>query len=338
MRSTYELRLAGGIVNRCIVQAAAKAIIAHKNAALLKEHGGPIEIGIKWTESFLRRRGYVKRKATKAARKLPLDFEDLKSVFLQRIHSKVEQHAIPPKLVVNWDQTGSKLVPVSQWTMAEQGSVQVPVIGKDDKREITVLLAVSAGGVLLPPQVIYPGKTPGCHTKITFPQGWHITHSCNHWSTEETMLQYLDNVLIPYFAATRRDLGLPDDHVGLAIFDVFATHCCDSVLKKLSTNHIHQVFVPASCTGELQPLDLSVNDKFKALMKDSFARWYAHEVETALDGGTSLEKVKVDLKASLIKPIHGNWLITAISILESRKATLLRGFEAAGIMDCFDTS
>ena len=62
--------LAGGIVNRSIVQAAAKGIITHKNAVLLEEYGRPIEIGIKWTESFLRRRGYVKRKATKAARKL----------------------------------------------------------------------------------------------------------------------------------------------------------------------------------------------------------------------------------------------------------------------------
>ena len=43
------LHLAGGIVNRSIVQAAAKGIVAHKNAALLKEHGGPIEIGIKWS-------------------------------------------------------------------------------------------------------------------------------------------------------------------------------------------------------------------------------------------------------------------------------------------------
>ena len=86
------------------------------------------------------------------------------------------------------------------------------------------------------------------------------------------MLQYLDNVIIPYFAATRRELDLPDDHLCLAIFDVFAAHRCDSVLKKLSSNHIHQVFVPAACTGELQPLDLAVNSEFKALMKESFAR------------------------------------------------------------------
>ena len=67
------------------------------------------------------------------------------------------------------------MVPVSEWTLAEQGSRQVPVVGKEDKREITVLLAVSATGVLLPPQVIYQGKTIGCHAKITFPTGWDIT-------------------------------------------------------------------------------------------------------------------------------------------------------------------
>ena len=60
-------------------------------------------------------------------------------------------------------------------------------------------------------------------------------------------------------------------------------------------------------------------------------------METALEGGASLEKIKVDLKASLIKPLYGNWLIAAVSILESRTATLVRGFEAAGIINCFDT-
>ena len=42
-------------------------------------------------------------------------------------------------LIINWDQTGSKLVPESEWTMAKQGTKQVAVVGKEDKREITVL-------------------------------------------------------------------------------------------------------------------------------------------------------------------------------------------------------
>ena len=266
---------------------------------------------------------------------MPPNFEDLKSAFLERIRNEVTENAIPPKLIINWDQTGSKLVPVSEWTLAEQGSRQVPVVGKEDKWEITVLLAVSATGVLLPPQVIYQGKTIGCHAKITFPTDWDITHSESHWSTEVTMLTYLDNVVIPYFAEARRDLELADDHVALAIFDVFAAHRCDSVLKKLRDNIIHQVYIPACCTGELQPLDLSVNDEFKAIMKDNFSRWYAHEVQEALDSGKQLDEISIDLKASMIKSLHANWLITAITVLQTRVTTsLTRGFEKAGIMEC----
>ena len=94
----HALRLAGGIVNRSIVHAVAKGIVAHTNPSQLQEHGGHLQIGVKLAESFLTCRGYVKRKATKAARKLPPIFEDIKAAFLQRICSEVEQHSIPPKL------------------------------------------------------------------------------------------------------------------------------------------------------------------------------------------------------------------------------------------------
>ena len=103
--------------------AAAKGIIAHKNPGLLKDYGGSVELGKKWAESFLLRRGYVKRKATKAARKLPTDFPELKLAYLKRIQEEVKSNAIPLQLLFNWDQTGVKLVPVSSWTMAPSKSL-----------------------------------------------------------------------------------------------------------------------------------------------------------------------------------------------------------------------
>ena len=40
-----NLRIAGGIVNRSIVVAAARGIVSHRNLGLLKEHGDSIDVG-----------------------------------------------------------------------------------------------------------------------------------------------------------------------------------------------------------------------------------------------------------------------------------------------------
>ena len=56
-----------------------------------------------------------------------------------------------------------------------------------------------------------------------------------------------------------RELELADDPLVFAILDVFAAHRCSDVLAKYQSTYIHRVYVPASCTGELQPLDVGVN-------------------------------------------------------------------------------
>lgn len=45
-------------------------------------------------------------------------------------------------------------------------------------------------------------------------------------------------------------------------FDNFKAQCTDRVLQLLEDNNIDTVFVPANCTGELQPMDLSMNKTF----------------------------------------------------------------------------
>ena len=211
-----KLRQNSAIVNRMIVISAAYGIVEYFNKGLLKEFGGTLELTRVWVQSFMSRIGLVKRKGTKAARKLPDDYPAIKLQYLERIKTMVTHYHIPHELIFNWDQTGIKMVPASEWTMAEEGSKQVEIRGLDDKREITVLLTVTLSGRLLPPQLIYAGKTKRCHPKQSFPDDWDIYHSPNHWSNEDTMLHYVQEIIIPYVSSTRQALGLPPTQEALA--------------------------------------------------------------------------------------------------------------------------
>eukprot|EP00117_Sycon_ciliatum_P041057 scpid90355/ scgid30092/ Pogo transposable element with KRAB domain len=277
------------------------------------------------------RLGYVKRKGTRTARKTPPDFPAVKAEFLRKVASVVAENDVPPTMVVNCDQTGAKMVPVNKWTMAEQGSRQVDIVGLDDKREMTALLGVSAAGQVLPPQLIYAGKTTRCHPSGNVPPGWNVTHSDNHWSNEVTMLEFIDRVLVPFFASERERLDLADTQCGLLIWDVFAAHRCAAVLKRLSDNNIKVLFIPAGCTGMLQPLDLTVNEPFKRHLKNQFGDWYAKQVAEDMGNGADATNVKLDLRTFIVKPLHFQWLVATLSWLKEQKATVMRGFAEAGI-------
>lgn len=120
---------------------------------------------------------------------------------------------------------------------------------------------------MIPPPVIYQGKTEKCHPNFKFPENWHIMHTENHWSNEATMLEYIDKILVPYIEGIHLYVRKSDAHA-LCIVDVFRAHQCESFIQKLSENDIKVRFIPASCTGELQPLDLAGNDTFKQSVKN----------------------------------------------------------------------
>ena len=158
-----SLRASGSPVSLSIVLAAAKGIVTHKAPNLLKEYGGQVELKKSWAFSFLSRHNYVKRKATRTSRKVPNDFDDIKASFLDRINEAVKAHNISPSMIINFDQTGTKMV---DWTLEVQGTKQIDMVGLDDKR---VFLAETLSGELLPPEIIYAGKTPRCHPNVNVP-------------------------------------------------------------------------------------------------------------------------------------------------------------------------
>ena len=108
---------------------------------------------------------------------------------------------------------------------------------------------------------------------------------------------------MPYFKAQCETLGLPEDHPALVILDIFAAHRTEDVKQLYAEHNILLEFIPANCTGELQPLDVSSNGDLKGYLKNLFSQWYAVEVTRQLKTG---EGVKINLQLSAIKPVHAN--------------------------------
>ena len=84
---------------------------------------------------------------------------------------------IPSDLIINCDQTAIKYIPVSTWTMADEGSQQVEIVGADDKGQITAVLAITSSGGFLVPQLKCKETTMKCLPIVHFPDGWGVTFS-----------------------------------------------------------------------------------------------------------------------------------------------------------------
>ena len=77
-----------------------------------------------------------------------------------------------------------------------------------------------------------------------------------------TMVDYVNNFLVPYVVETRKKLGFSQDHPALVMFDVFKGQLNTDIFDLLDANNIMHVIVPANTTDKLQPLDLSVCQRF----------------------------------------------------------------------------
>ena len=84
----------------------AKSFVKAHDRTLLKEHGGSIDLDQTWAQSIHRRFELVKRKATTSTQPVSPGFiHEVGFTFYSAIQRSINAYLIPPKLVINIDQT-----------------------------------------------------------------------------------------------------------------------------------------------------------------------------------------------------------------------------------------
>lgn len=331
------LRNAGTPIGSSIVMAVGEGMVRAHDRTMLVQHGGHIQITKAWALSLLQRMGFVKRKATtKSTPGLSGEqIEEVKRSFLKQVARMVKLRDIPDSLIINLDQTGIKLVPTGDWTMAAAGSRRVEVIGLGDKRQITATFAAALDGTFLPMQILYQGKTDRSHPNYAFPDGFDIFHTPNHWANEETCLRFFENIIFPYIEKVREEIGVPSQKA-MVLMDNFSGQKTTSLLEKLEEKGIVVVMIPAGTTDRLQPLDVSTNKAAKDFMREKFRHWYAQEVEKQLQAGTAENDVKINMGMPVMKEVGAKWLTALYDKLRMETSIIINGFKNVGIVEAVE--
>ena len=110
---------------------------------------------------------------------MPDGFIDIKRMFLRRVVFIVRKFNIPPALFINLDETGVCLLPSQKRTWGPSEVKQISVLGWGDKRQFTVIPAISAEGKLV-------GKAQVIRNTCTFAYDGVFTITMLPWAYRNT--------------------------------------------------------------------------------------------------------------------------------------------------------
>ena len=283
-----------------------------------------------WAQKFKRRHNLVMRARTSMAQKLPGDLESKVVSFRDQVRSVRSRTDIDYALLGTMDETPVffDIVPGRTIEVRGRKTVQVRTTGAE-KRHLTIVLSCTANGDILPPMIIFKGKTKRSIQGLEAPQGVMIAHQKKAWMDGEVMLQWLDGV---WNKSCRFNNPGAES---LLIMDSFSAHLTDPVAANLKKNKVHTVIIPGGCTSVLQPLDVSLNKPFKAILRHL---WQLYMVEKAeelekqrAEGNTPASKMKIPApsKQTMVDWVCAAWLELAENVKMVKKSFLVTGISNA---------
>lgn len=226
--------------------------------------------GLDWLAGFRKRHPDLSLRvpeSTSAARARAFN-KPVVSKFFGLLKELFQKYNFPPHRVFNVDETSVSTVPgKNSKTFAKKGRKQVARVTSAERGvSATAVICTSAGGVFVPPMIIFSRKRMKPELKDGAPPG--TIFGCNEsgWMKLDMFEQWFDHFL--HITKPSKEEPI------LLILDGHLTHTKNlNVLNKAKENNVIILCLPPHTTHKLQPLDVGVMYPFNTFMDQALEKW-----------------------------------------------------------------
>ena len=120
---------------------------------------------------------------------------------------------------------------------------------KSEKCRVKATLSCTAAGNMLPPMIIFKGKTHKSIAGVKRSKGTVVNYQGKAWMNEKLMIPWISDIWVKH---TKKK---PPLH----FLDTFSAHLTDQVKEAFHQTNTTVIVIPGGCTSILQPLDVSIN-------------------------------------------------------------------------------
>jgi hypothetical protein len=234
------------------------ATVTEKANLLISNRGSePIEqhVGERWIYGFLNRHPEVKTRFSRRYDYQRAKCEDPKVIqpWFETLIQTVLEYGILDDDIYNFDETGFAmgLIATAKVIVSAETRGRPHLIQPGQREWVTSIEAINAVGKVLPPYVIFKGKTKRLGWFEDAIPGMRIETSPNGWTTDDIGFDWLKNHFVPITAPWT--VGV----YRLLILDGHGSHVTPKFDKICADNKIITLCLPAHSSHLLQPLDVA---------------------------------------------------------------------------------
>ncbi|KAL3676233.1 hypothetical protein R1sor_026181 [Riccia sorocarpa] len=165
-----------------------------------------------------------------------------------------------------------------------------------------------------------------------------IREVANHWASFDTMKDWVDRILAPYYVqiCKKHELQVGEQKMVL-LLDCWAVHRGKEFRAFMERNHpyVLLLYVPAGCTSIYQPADVAIQRPLKARFARNYHEWAIEQVKLSLDADVEPTGTKFDVSIGTLRAKACEWMWNAHVHVADNSDLIRLGWSDCGLLDAW---